>query len=43
MIPLRFTRGLEFGLQTQDSRDGELLEEDVEEAAVGLICRPFFD
>jgi len=33
MIPLRFTKWLDLGPQTSDSRDGELLEEEVEEVA----------
>jgi len=42
-IPPGFTRGLDFGPQTQTPQDGELLEEEVEEVEVQPIYRPMFD
>ena len=42
-IPPGFTRGLDFGPQTDSAQDGALLEEEVEEVEIQPIYRPMFD
>lgn len=42
-IPPGFTRGLDFGPQSESPQDGALLEEEVEEVEVVPIYRPMFD
>ncbi|GAA5944452.1 SKI complex RNA helicase subunit SKI2 [Sporobolomyces koalae] len=42
-IPPGFTRGLDFGPQSQSAEEGALLEEQVEQVEIEPIYRPMFD
>ncbi|GAA5998152.1 hypothetical protein JCM5350_004109 [Sporobolomyces pararoseus] len=42
-IPPGFTRGLDFGPQSDSPQDGALLEEEVEQVEIQSIYRPMFD